>query len=457
MSLSRDDVILGRALLAWRLVDRGVLLTCAEEVRLLTAQGRPATLGQVLVQRGLLRLDHYHAIIARLQQLYLESSSTSQQVQQAVDQVPRLSHSGRYTRHFKAPQGLDESGVERAAQAWSQVARQVTASGSEIDVSGPNARSPVPQPHQSSGGHSPGGQGSGGPPRELKPPDAAIRRRLKVPPGQDRFPVGAWVVEEYLADGAWGVVYRVSHQSGDARAYAIKVLKHVEPKPEVRQRFVQEARTMAKLSHPGIVHVHDAGVQNGLVWFVMDFQPGPNLKQVLEEQQRLSVPEGVRVLSKLCDAVDYAHARSILHRDLKPENVIMSGGREPVLTDFGLAKDSQAGLNLTTEGQRIGTPFYMAPELLLDAEAASVQSEVYALGAMLYQVLTGEVPFFAKSIVGLSKLVEKSKPPQLRKLCPEAPRALEKLCTRALDKDPKQRPQTVAELRHELQAAATQG
>jgi serine/threonine-protein kinase len=111
-------------------------------------------------------------------------------------------------------------------------------------------------------------------------------------------------------------------------------------------------------------------------------------------------------------------------------------------------------MNQTTEGQRIGTPFYMAPELLIDAQAATPASEVYALGAMLYQVLTGEVPFFAKSIIGLSKLVEKGKPPALRKLCPEASKELEKLCTRTLEKDPAKRPQTVAELRRELERAA---
>ena len=437
MSLSRDDVIFGRALLAWGMIDRPRLLACAEEVRRWAAAGRPVTLPQVLMQRGLLSVERYQAIVARLHQLYLESSGITPQMQQATEQVPRLSESGRYTRSYPRPVEVAESAVDRAAQAWSQVGPQVTASGSDIDV--PGARSPAPQ--------------QGGPPRERKPPDAAIRKRLKVPPEQDRFPIGAWVVEDYVADGAWGVVYRVTHQGGDARPYALKVLKHLEPSPQIRQRFVQEARTMAKLSHPGIIHVHDAGVENGLVWFVMDFQPGPTLKEMIEDKGPFPFAEGVRVVRRLCEAVEYAHGQSILHRDLKPENVIMADGREPVLTDFGLAKDDQSSLNLTTEGQRIGTPFYMAPEMLIEAEKATPRSEVYALGAMLYQVLTGKVPFFAKSLVSLTKLVEKGKMTPLRELCPEAPKALEKLCARSLDKDPAKRPQTVKELREELEKA----
>lgn len=185
----------------------------------------------------------------------------------------------------------------------------------------------------------------------------------------------------------------------------------------------------------------------------MDFLAGPTLKSVLEEQGALPCADGLRVLQRLCEAVAHAHGHGVLHRDLKPENVIMAGGRDPVLTDFGLAKDTQSTLNLTAEGQRIGTPLYMAPELLLDAEKATPQSEVYALGAILYQVLTGKVPFFAKSVIDLAELIETGKFTPLRELCAEASKGLEKLCTRALSKDPGKRPQSVDELRQELARA----
>jgi serine/threonine-protein kinase len=277
---------------------------------------------------------------------------------------------------------------------------------------------------------------------------------MKVPPGQERFGIGAWTVEQYLADGAWGIVYRVSRTGGDSAPFALKVLKHLDPSPEIRSRFVQEARTMAKLSHPGIVHVHDAGVQNGMLWFVMDFQPGSSLKALLDDQGPMSCKDGLRVMLGLCDAVAYAHSNAVLHRDLKPDNIIMADGRRPILTDFGLAKDTQSTLNLTTEGQRIGTPLYMAPELLLEAEKATEQSEVYALGAILYQLLAGKVPFFAKSVMDLAELIENGKMTPLRKLCADAPKELEKLVVRALDKDPKKRPQSVIELADALRAIA---
>ena len=432
MTLSRQDVILGRALLAWNLIDRPRLLACAEEVSRHLAQGRQVTLGQVLVQRGLLSIERYQAIVARLRQLYLDSS-VSQQVQRATEQVPNVSPSGRYTRTFQRPSKMEESTIDRAVQGWQQVARSVTASGSGIELEAVPARLAEP----------------------AKGPDAAIRRRLKVALDAARFAIGTWVVEQYLADGSWGVVYRVTRQGGDATPYALKVLKHMDPSPEIRQRFIQEARTMARLDHPGIVHVHDGGVTptGGLLYFVMDFRPGPNLKKVLDESGALPCAGAVRVVDQLCDAVAYAHAQSILHRDLKPENVIMEGDR-PILTDFGLAKDSESGMNLTMEGQRIGTPFYMAPELIIEAKKASPQSEVYALGAMLYELVSGKVPFFAKSISQLSKLLEGGKLTPLRKHKPDAPKGLEKLCTRALDKDPRRRPQTVDAFREELAASS---
>jgi hypothetical protein len=443
VSLSRQDVLLGRALIAWNLVDRQSLLACADEVGRWAAQGHQVTLGQILVHRRLLSIDRYQAIVARLREMYLENPAPPQ-VQQATAQMPPISESGRYTDRAPPAPRLDESSVDRAVQRWQQVAPQVTAPGNQVDIefdfetppTAPPAPAAAPSPKPAEG--------------KKTGPDAAIRRRLKVPAGQERFPIGAWTVEQYLADGAWGLVYRVTRTGGDGTPFALKVLKHFEPSPEIRQRFVGEARTMAKLNHPNIVHVHDAGVAGGLLWFVMDFQPGKTLKDLLEDQGSLSLDEGLRIMDRLCDAVAYAHGQNVLHRDLKPENVIMSGGKEPVLTDFGLAKDSQSGMNLTVEGQRIGTPLYMAPELLLEAEKATPQSEVYALAAMTYQVLTGKVPFFAKSMVDLAELIEKGEMTPLRKHCPDAPKPLEKLLKSALDKTPAKRPQTVAALKAEL-------
>ncbi|MCO5171659.1 MAG: serine/threonine protein kinase [Planctomycetes bacterium] len=455
MSLSRQDVFLGRALIAWGLVDRDRLTACAEEVRRSAAEGRPLTLGQVLVRQRLLSPEYYQAIVARLRQLYVESTGAPSPMQRATEQMPQLNESGRYLSQQPQagpppPRAADTRAVERAVQRWQQVAPQVTASGSQIEIEFDfePARVPLssPTPAPAAATPAPAQPGKAG---RRQGPDAAIRRRLKVPEDQQTFLVGAWTVEQYLADGAQGVVYRVTRQ-GSSTPFALKVLKQHEPKPEVRQRFVREAQTMAKLTHPGIVHVHDAGVAGGLLWFVMDFLAGPTLKGVLEEQERLPIAEGLRVMQRLCEAVAYAHGHGVLHRDLKPDNVIMAQGRDPVLTDFGLAKDTQSTMNLTAEGQRIGTPLYMAPELLLDAEVATPQSEVYALAAMLYQVLTGKVPFFAKSVIDLAELIEKGKLAPLREACPDAPKALEKLCARALHKDPGKRPQTVEELRAEL-------
>ena len=442
MSLSRQCVVLARALIAWGLVDQRTLEDCAQDVHRVASKGGQTTLGQVLVGRGFLSVPHYQAIVGQLHHTYTDNSQ--------LQQIPFVTESGRYTQTYQRPSMLDSSTVDRAVNNWQQVAEEVTASGSsiEIDFDSPPAP-PQQQPQQQQPPAAAPGRDRG----KRAPADRMIRRQLKIPDHIDRFPIGTWVIEDYLDAGNWGIVYRVSHNSGHPQPYALKILKHFNPTEEIRQRFVQEARTMAKLSHPGIVHVHDAGVVGGLLWFVMDFMPGKNLKDQLEDDGAIGYQEARRVIGRLCDAVSYAHGQSILHRDLKPDNVIMRDGHEPVLTDFGLAKDNQSEMNLTREGQRIGTPLYMAPELLLGGGAATVQSEVYSLGAILYQCLTGKVPFFAKSMFDLADMIEKGNYVPLKKAAPDAPKSLEDLLKRSLNKEPDQRPASVRDFATQLENA----
>ncbi len=429
MSLSRQDVVLGRALISWGLVQQRVVEDCVEDVKRVALQGRTTTLGEMLVMRGFLSVDRYHAIVARLHE---ESASASPQVQSATAQVPFMSKTGSYTQTFPRPMNIEESTIDRAVESWTRNATDVTASGSQIGKKNEASKKP--------------------PIDDKRRPDRPIRKRLKVPAGVERYPIGNWMIEEFIAAGNWGIVYRVTQKGGDGRSFALKILKLLDPSQEVRQRFIQEARTMARLTHPGIVKVYDAGVISEMLWFVMDYLEGPNLKEVFDDSGALSLKESLRVLKRLCSAVSYAHSESILHRDLKPDNVIMADGTRPVLTDFGLAKDVGSSLNLTQEGQRIGTPLYMAPELLLDSDKANARSEVYSLGAILYQCLTGKVPFQAKSMFELVDKIEEGKMPSLSKACPKAPKKLEKLIKRVLHKDPAKRPATVKELAAEIAA-----
>ena len=422
---------MGRALISWGLVQQRVVEECVEDVKRVAMQGRATTLGEMLVMRGFLSVDRYHAIVARLHE---ESASASPQIQNATAQVPFMSKTGSYTQTFPRPINIEESTIERAVESWSRAATDVTASGSQIGKNTAKAEAPKKPPID-----------------EKRRPDRPIRKRLKVPAGVERYPIGNWMIEEFIAAGNWGIVYRVTQQQGgDGRSFALKILKLLDPSQEVRQRFIQEARTMARLTHPGIVKVYDAGVISEMLWFVMDYLEGPNLKEVFDESGALSLKESLRVVKKLCSAVAYAHSESILHRDLKPDNVIMAEGKRPVLTDFGLAKDAGSSLNLTQEGQRIGTPLYMAPELLLDSSKANARSEVYSLGAILYQCLTGKVPFQAKSMFELVDKIEEGKMPPLIKACPKVPKKLDKLVKRMLNKDPLKRPATVKELATEL-------
>lgn len=420
MPLSRQDVIFGRALLSWKLVDRTLLMACAQVVEAFAAQGRPVTLGQVLVERGLLSVDRYQAIVARLREVYVQSPSAPAQVRQATEEIPFMSATGRYTRSFRPTQvtpGEETDTLERqAVAAWAHRSADVVADE-----------------------------------RPSEPPDdAVIRERLGVPPGQGCFEIGGWTVENSLGVGNFGIVYRVTR--GGQGPYALKVLKALNASEQVRQRFIQEARTMAKLRHPAIVHVHNAGVEKGLLWYAMELLRGPDLEQILLEQGKLPVAQTLDIMTRICDAVAYAHSQAVLHRDLKPENVIMAGGTRPYLTDFGLAKDFESEVSLTVDGQRIGTPLYMSLELLTDEDGATPRSEVYSLGAMLYQCLTGQPPYEANGIFELLQKLEQNDATPLTQLCPEAPQRLEAICRRALHKSPAERHQTVAELGADLAA-----
>ncbi len=214
-----------------------------------------------------------------------------------------------------------------------------------------------------------------------------------MPPIEDLAPhLPQYELLEPIGRGGMGAVYLARHRKLDRRV-AIKVLlAAADGDPTFAERFAREAQALARLDHPGIVGVHDFGDAGDFCYLVMDYVEGANLRAVMQQGQ-LGRTDVLQISSQLCDALQYAHEHGVVHRDIKPENILIDQYGIVRLADFGLAKVATAGPqpSLTRTGGAVGTPHYMAPELLA-GRAADHRADLYALGVVLYEMLTGTLP-----------------------------------------------------------------
>ncbi|MEJ5198222.1 MAG: protein kinase [Anaerolineae bacterium] len=247
---------------------------------------------------------------------------------------------------------------------------------------------------------------------------------------------GPYRLVEPLGHGAMAQVYR--GVAPDGREVAVKLLHPSLTGDEgFVARFSREAEAAASLDHPHIVHVLDHGVEGEQHYLVMDLVNGPSLQAVLRARaQPLTPAEAIALIAPLAEALDYAHRRGVIHRDVKPSNILLREGRldDPVLTDFGVARMVEATV-ATQAGALLGTPAYMAPEQG-EGKPGDERSDVYALGVILYELLTGQPPFQADSPYAVILRHIHTPPPPLRSLRPDLPPALEAVVLRALEKDP---------------------
>lgn len=269
----------------------------------------------------------------------------------------------------------------------------------------------------------------------------------------DRF--GAYEVTGVLGKGALGTVYSARHpQHGDQ--VAVKTLSQTSETH--RRRFQREYAALAKLEHPHVITVLEAGEKRGTPWFAMRRIEGGNLEEYLRRSGRLSV-EAVHLLAaQLCSSLSAAHALEIVHRDLKPDNVLVRGVDDYVVTDFGLAKDLTLGESqqLTKSGILQGTPGYWAPEQACgQGKTATVATDVYGVGAVLYAALTGGPPFRGAGVMEIVAATVSEPPQPLRELRADVPSALEAVVLRCLAKDPGERYASIAELGQALVAASS--
>jgi eukaryotic-like serine/threonine-protein kinase len=254
-----------------------------------------------------------------------------------------------------------------------------------------------------------------------------------------KFPVrfGDYSLVSEIGRGGMGIVFKAEHRRLK-RVVALKVMRSGElSNEEELARFRGEAESSAAIEHPNIVSIYEVGEARGLTYYTMTFVDGENLSALIRCQP-LAFKESARIVAQIADAVEAAHRIGIIHRDLKPSNILIDRNRDPYLIDFGLAKGAGTNQALTSTGQILGTPAYMAPEQAR-CEDLTPASDIYSLGAVLYELAAGQAPFSGPTPVDILLQVLNLDPPSPRKVNPQVPRALAVIISRAMNEDPARR------------------
>ena len=278
--------------------------------------------------------------------------------------------------------------------------------------------------------------------------------------------IGNYKIVRVIGEGGMGTVYLAEHPMIGKRV-AVKMLRpDLGTDPGLVSRFFQEARAVNEIRHPNIVDISDFGkTEDGIVYLVMELLEGRSLRDRLNAEGALPLDEVVTICQQVCDALAAAHRVGIVHRDLKPDNIfLLTDPTQPSalrskLFDFGVAKllgeqDKQVG-HKTIAGAVVGTPFYMSPEQALCQEVGAA-SDIYSMGVVMFEMVTGGVPFNAEQLVLLLNAILKQPAPPASQFRPEVPPFLDRLILRCLEKDPGARPQTMEEVIALLNAGAAE-
>ena len=254
--------------------------------------------------------------------------------------------------------------------------------------------------------------------------------------------IGKYEIVGKLGQGAMGEVFR-AHDPVLNRAVAVKrISAGLDADEMVRKRFQREAQSAALLSHPNIITVYELGIEGDQLFMAMELLDGIDLKHALTARQ-MTLDEKIGVVQQICEGLAFAHAHDIVHRDLKPANIhILPGGKVKIM-DFGLARLS--GSEMTTTGMVMGTPHYMSPEQV-KGQKADARSDIFALGCVFYELLSGRKPFDAESMHGVLYKIMQEEPIPVREAAPGTPEALAHIVEKALAKNPDERFPNAGEL-----------
>lgn len=242
-----------------------------------------------------------------------------------------------------------------------------------------------------------------------------------------------------IARGGMGIVYK-AQQKDNGRLVAIKVMKRFDvTNPKYVARFHREIEAAGKLNHPNIVAIYDAGEIDGTPYFTMEYVEGLTLSEY-RKKKRIGINESIRIMKKVALAISHAHRHHIIHRDLKPANIIIDNKGEPHITDFGLAKDTSMAIDLTQSGIVLGTPYYMSPEqALANKNQVGAPSDVFAMGVMLYELLSEKLPFTAEDVSRLYRKIAYERPRKIKKINRRISPNLEMIVEKAMAKRPGRR------------------
>ena len=263
--------------------------------------------------------------------------------------------------------------------------------------------------------------------------------------------IGRYEVKSELGRGGMATVYR-AYDPNSGREVAIKVLpREMLHDPQVRSRFEREIKLIAALEHSVIVPIYDAGEFNEQPYFVMRFMNGGSLSDIIEKGP-IPLEDTAKIVEKIAQGLAYAHRKGVIHRDLKPDNILFDENGEPFISDFGVAKFAESASNLTGSGV-IGTPAYMSPEQAQGIEI-DIRSDVYGLGVIVYQMLTGHQPYSADTPMGVVVKHITEPVPEILKALPNLPEEVDAVIKTAMAKDKDQRYQNTIELAKALNTVA---
>ena len=263
--------------------------------------------------------------------------------------------------------------------------------------------------------------------------------------------LGPYVLDTVLGEGAIGVVFRAA--ADDGSVVALKILRKELSRDEVyRRRFAREARIASVVRHRHLVPILDLGEAHGYHYLAVAYVDGGSLRERLDAEGPLAVDGAIELAAQVRSAIDALHAQGIVHRDVKPSNVMLDALGNAAVTDFGLAK-GPAYTVLTIPGQVMGTLDYIAPELIRGEESGP-PADVYALGCMVYECLSGAPPFGDRHVLAVVNAHLEGTPPDLSELRTDVPRALAEVVDGAMAKQPGERPRTGTAFAHLLRAAS---
>jgi eukaryotic-like serine/threonine-protein kinase len=257
---------------------------------------------------------------------------------------------------------------------------------------------------------------------------------------------GRYVVERELGRGGMASVYK-ARLEGRGEPVAIKVMNPNLADALDSKRFIREMGVAASLDHPLIVPLIDSGRAGAALSYVVSLVEGESLYERLERERRLPLPEALGIARDVATALEYAHQRGMLHRDVKPENILLAGGRA-LIADFGLARAIGVAdyTKLTATGVIVGTVYYMSPEQLREEADLDQRTDVYSLGCMLYEMLSGEPPYTGRTLTEVANRILRGTIPSIRRLRPEVPVPVDEAIARALAKARGERFATMAEV-----------